>query len=155
MKSAPPAGFRARTLIRIGCLLALGIPAGFALYFLIVVKPDDQSYFPRCQFHSITGLHCPGCGLTRSLHSALNGNIEQAITYNILAPIFFPIVLISMLRSLWSWCWNRKLPAATKPRPLWMRYIPIALAALLIVFGILRNIPVEPFTLLAPHELAP
>ena len=154
MTPASPADSRFRTLIRIGCLLALGIPAGFALYFLIVVKPNDQSYFPRCQFHSITGLHCPGCGLTRSLHSALNGNIEQAITYNILAPILLPFVLLSMLRSLWSWCWNRPLAIATKPRPRWMRYVPIALAALLIGFGILRNLPVYPFTLLAPHELA-
>ena len=155
MKPAPAARPRNRPLIRIGCLIALGIPAGFALYFLIVVKPDDQSYFPRCQFHSITGLHCPGCGLTRALHSALNGEFRQAITYNILAPIFFPIVLISMLRSLWGWCWNRNLPPSTKPRPRWMRYVPIALAALLIGFGILRNIPAYPFTLLAPHELAP
>lgn len=93
--------------------------------------------------------------MTRSLHSALNGDFAQALSYNILAPVILPIFFVSVSRSLWSWVWGRKLVrSATLPRK-WKTYLPIILGAFLVIFFILRNIPVYPLTLLAPHELTP
>ncbi len=144
---------RQRFLIR-GAILAIavvGIAAGVCV--LTVFPPTPDSFYPKCTFHSLTGLHCPGCGLTRSVHSALNGRFAQAFVYNALGVILVPYLVVSVARSLWAWLWD------TPPRPgrrTWVQTkLPWAFAIVLILFWILRNIPVYPFTLLAPHELTP
>jgi heme A synthase len=100
--------------------------------------------------HSVTGLHCPGCGTTRSLHSLLNGHFTQSLAYNPLTLIVLPVVVLALCRSLWSWLWDAPLPRGRRVRP----YLMWALLVVLLLFGVLRNVPYYPFTLLAPHELA-
>lgn len=42
-----------------------------------------------CLFRRLTGIPCPGCGLTRALLCLLRGDIRGALAYNALAiPIF-------------------------------------------------------------------
>src|SRR5580704_8057393 len=82
-------------------LAAAGVAGG--VYVLAVVPPTDDSYYPRCQFHSLTGLQCPGCGITRALNAALNGRIAQALAYNPLAFIIIPVVVWSLAQSLLCW----------------------------------------------------
>lgn len=36
----------------------------------------------ECMFHKFTGLYCPGCGGTRSLHFLLNGDIIRSLLYH-------------------------------------------------------------------------
>jgi len=35
-----------------------------------------------CTFKNLTGLPCPGCGLTRSIVSAVHGNIKESFNYH-------------------------------------------------------------------------
>ena len=128
-------------------LAALGVAAG--VYTLAAVPPTADSYYPRCQLHSMTGLHCPGCGTTRALHAALNGRFAQALSFNGLAFVVLPVVGWSLGRSLWSWACDRPPPPS---RPGYGRWIWV-LGVLLIVYGVARNLPWYPFTLLAPAEL--
>jgi len=135
-----------------------GIATG--LYFVVLHPPTDDSYYPKCTLHSTTGLHCPGCGLTRSVYSTLHGELAQAIAYNLFAPVLIPLMAYGLLRSLWSTAFPTPLAEPGKARPRrrvsWLgRWYPALLAAALILFGVLRNIPVYPLTLLAPHELSP
>lgn len=138
-----------RRLVR-GAIFALVLAGGFVLsYCIAVFPPNDQSFYPRCQLHSLTGLHCPGCGTTRAVHSLLNGQVEQAIAWNPIALIVVPVLAIALIRSLWSWAWER--PAKPMRRsPAW---IAAVIGTILILFGILRNVPIEPFSRLAPHEI--
>lgn len=39
---------------------------------------------PKCLFHTITGMKCPGCGSQRAVHALLNGDIRAAWDYNAL-----------------------------------------------------------------------
>lgn len=138
-----------RRLIR-GTIFVLLIVGGAALAFGVAsYPPNDQSFYPRCQLHSLTGLHCPGCGTTRAVHSLLNGNIEQAIAWNPITLIVVPILAIALIRSLWSWAWERPLKPMYR-NPAWLA---AAICTILILFGILRNVPLEPFSRLAPHEI--
>lgn len=133
-------------------MLLLFAAAGLAggLILLAVEPPTNDSWYPRCQFHSATGLHCPGCGTTRSLHAALNGHVLQSLAYNALAWVVLPIVGIALVRSLWTW--YRNTPAKPhRSSPIW----PWVIGALMLLYGVLRNLPWHPFTLLAPHELGP
>jgi hypothetical protein len=45
------------------------------------VSPEKLAFFP-CPFHSITGIHCPGCGMTRACIAIARGEIGQALQYN-------------------------------------------------------------------------
>lgn len=49
-----------------------------------------------CVFRGITGIPCPGCGLTRSISAAVHGNIEMSLAHHrlgllTLAYIFFQL----------------------------------------------------------------
>lgn len=138
-----------RRLIR-GTIFVLLIVGGSALaYGVAAYPPGEQSFYPRCQLHSLTSLHCPGCGLTRSVHSILNGQVEQALAWNPLALVIVPLLAYLGLRWLWYWAWEKPLPSSYR-YPSWFA---AAIGTILVLFGILRNIPVEPFSRLAPHEI--
>jgi len=118
--------------------------------------PTDDSPYPKCQTYALFGLHCPGCGMTRAAHAVLTGDPAQAVAYNPLAPVVLPFVAVGLGRSIFYWAWGRPRedrPHQARPPSPWGRVWPWAIGITLIVFGVLRNVPVEPFTLLAPHEL--
>lgn len=67
-----------------------------ALTGVILVKiynPEEESFFIPCMLHKLTGIKCPGCGMTRSVHYLVNGNIKQAIWYNLM---LIPIIILVM-----------------------------------------------------------
>lgn len=45
--------------------------------------------FYRCPFKLITGLDCPGCGLTRAFCSILLGDFQAAVMYHPLSLLIF------------------------------------------------------------------
>jgi len=113
-------------------ITALVISAGAILF---VIDPMRMGIFPPCPFHRYTGLWCPGCGTTRALHQLLHGNLAAAFRCNPLAILALPWVGYLAVRD------DHPL---LKPGWQWV------LLGAVVVFGVLRNIPVYPFTLLAP-----
>lgn len=49
----------------------------------------------ECPFLRVTGLPCPGCGLTRACMLLLQGDVHASVRFHAFAPIF--IVLISAM----------------------------------------------------------
>ena len=49
---------------------------------LYVVDPTQYTLTPPCAFRTVTGLACPGCGLTRAAHALLHGEVAQAFSLN-------------------------------------------------------------------------
>jgi len=101
----------------------------------------------RCLFHQLTGLHCPGCGMTRATSALLDLDVMAAIHSNPLGVILFPIALLGV--GLETIGWVRGTTAPWKI-PLG-KYGAKVIAVLVILFFILRNLPWSPFSLLAPH----
>ena len=123
------------------------VVAGFVaiLLGLYFIQPEAVAYFPKCLFFYATGLHCPGCGSARCLHSLLHGDIRQAAAYNSLVLAFFPFLVYAGLRTVHAALKNRPWRI-----PLWsIRLLLFSLVA----YWILRNLNAEPFQLLAPHRL--
>ncbi len=120
--------------------------AGFiVLGVIFFLSPATSRFFPPCLFHQCTGLYCPGCGSTRMIHSLLHGDIRAAFGYNPLLLLCLPLVVICGL----DWV---KLHLTKKPMFAFLKspLLVWSLAVAVIVFAILRNIPAEPFTFLAP-----
>lgn len=139
---------RQRFLVRATLIGFAGLGVAAGLFVLATVPPTASSWYPKCLSNQLFGIHCPGCGTTRALHSLLNAEFGQAIAYNPLALALLPAVLVPIAR--WTWCYLRGRRYRTLVLPTWM--LP-ALVVLIFAYGVVRNIPHHPFTLLAPHEV--
>lgn len=53
-----------------------------------------------CLFRSITGVRCPGCGMTHSFVSFFHGNISAAISFNFLSVIVIPLIFIIAVKQI-------------------------------------------------------
>ena len=118
------------------------IAAGAILLLYFFVEPKN-GILPKCFFHELTGLYCPGCGVQRSFHALLNGHIITAIDYNLLFILFLPLVIYFIL----AFTWGKKYSTSS------FIYKPAFSFTVLIVvvsFWVLRNLPFTPFSWLAP-----
>jgi hypothetical protein len=114
-------------------VLSATLIAGAAvLYFF---NPARFGFYPVCFFYKTTGLLCPGCGTLRAMHQLLHGHFEAAFRFNALIVSALPLAAWGGLRAARERAANR--PALAWIRPAWF-WIGLAV---LIVFGILRNLP--------------
>lgn len=129
---------------RILALTGVGLAAAGALY-VRHFNPTTNGIFPACPFNAITGLYCPGCGLTRGYHQLFNGHILAALDYNPLIVLWTPILVYLGISYFLLGVRGKSLPLYMPSNP-----VLISLLVLLITFWVLRNIPFYPFTILAP-----
>lgn len=115
--------------------------AGLLLYFF--VQPKEGGIFPKCIFHELTGLYCPGCGGQRSLHALLHGNLLAAISYNLLFVLLMPLLVYFVF----VFVTGKKYPGSSF---IYKARFSLSIAIFVVSFWILRNIPVIPFSWLAP-----
>ncbi len=103
--------------------------------------------FPQCPVYKISGMYCPGCGSQRALHAFLNGNLASAFRQNLLATLCYFAFLAEMLLML---------AGRLKWRPsIWLkqtRYAALIILVAVLAFTFFRNIPIYPFTKLAPFH---
>ena len=134
------------TVARLAPIAAGGAIGAAGVYVALADPARAGSRFPICSFHQLTGLWCPGCGLTRGMHELLTGNVVGALGLN----LFVPIVVVAIVGGWWIWL-RRSLG---HPSPQWLaaipRWLPQVAVALVVAYGVLRNVPVAPFTALAP-----
>ncbi len=113
--------------------------------FLYLFPPDVYKFYPPCLFHLLTGLYCPGCGTARALFNLFHGNIARAFHYNPLAVLMVPPL------GFWFLCQFRFAVTGKRWRLPLLRAKFIWLFLFIIcIYWILRNMPMYPFTFLAP-----
>jgi hypothetical protein len=83
-----------------GLLFTLGL-----LRFIFFFKPgamegDMGVKILLCPFRNLTGLPCPGCGLTRAVHLMAHGEFARAMSFHVFAPVFFLGVFLELVNSL-------------------------------------------------------
>ena len=123
------------------------ITAGVLVLAIIYYRfnPAKYSFFPKCPFHSLTGLDCPGCGSQRAFFFLLHGNIADAMRKNLLLVISIPFLLIHFFYRIKSVILQKDYRWAIIYHPL----TPKIIFAIVVVFWIARNIPVHPFSYLS------
>lgn len=98
----------------------------------------------QCLFHEYTGRYCFGCGSGRAVYAALHGQIRESFGFN---PLVWILGIPSGIVLVWEYL-AFTLPEIVKRRVHVPDYLGWAAFWLLIVFGILRNLPC--FSFLAP-----
>jgi uncharacterized protein DUF2752 len=65
-------------------------------------SPADANgqYFTLCGFKAVTGLPCPGCGLTHSFCAIGKGDWREALAFNAVGPPLFLAAILVWLRFL-------------------------------------------------------
>lgn len=138
--SNPPATPAAR-LSAAGGLAALAAGSAAVWYF----DPAKANLFPVCPLYSFTGFACPGCGLTRGFHALFNGDIITALDYNALIPLFvLGFVFVAAILASIAIRGKGLIRLSASPPFL------VATLVMLLTFGVLRNLPFYPLTLLYP-----
>ena len=115
------------------------LPAALVAAVVVVVfmiNPAGNPLLPSCPLHTLTGMYCPGCGSTRALHQLLHGHLVAAFRFNPLMVATLPLLGALVLKR-----------DSLTVRPIWIW----VLLGTVICFGILRNIPQYPFTMLVPQ----
>ena len=140
--SAAPAGRWMRAgVVACGCALAAA-----AVHVAVNDPSAEGARFLPCMFHRTTGLWCPGCGLTRGAHALFQGDVPSALGHN----LFTPLALVGIVLAWGVWAlrsFGRQVRSPIDRMPdTWARVLLVSV----IVYGVLRNIPVAPLTALAP-----
>tara|TARA_R110002073_G_scaffold17446_1_gene65612 strand:- start:5029 stop:5439 length:411 start_codon:yes stop_codon:yes gene_type:complete len=128
------------TFIIIGVLALFGM---LALY--VFWNPTETNIFPSCPVYAATGIYCPGCGSQRAAHKILNGNIVEGIRHNYL------IVLLAMVLLYQGFVYvMNDLLSKNIPNLLHKSKVTFSILIIVILFWVLRNIDLFPFSELAP-----
>ncbi len=122
--------------------VVIGVAAGLVLWRF---DPASHSWYPKCLLHSWTGLHCPGCGTTRAVHSLVQGRLWDAFRFNPLLIAGGPIMALLIIRQRKR---ERKSGIAA-PRLSW------ALVAVVCLYFVARNVPSPTRSWFAPPQQAP
>ena len=123
-------------------VVASAFLGGVVLY---LHNPLGSRFYPPCVFHLFTGFHCPGCGSLRALHQLSQGHLVRALEHNCLLVLVGPILVYYLATQVVLFITGRRLPAFNLPVPgIW------ALLVVVVVYTVARNVPMYPFTWLAP-----
>ncbi|MEO0606121.1 MAG: DUF2752 domain-containing protein [Myxococcota bacterium] len=80
-----------RGLLLMACVAIIGLAA------VLTPSTEAVSVFgvelpALCLWRNVTGLPCPGCGLTRSFTFLAHGHLDAAVRMNVLGPLLFVVV---------------------------------------------------------------
>ena len=111
-------------------LILLGVGMLYALFIKIT------GWKIPCVFHEVTGLHCPGCGITRMCLALIRLDFSLAFQCN---PLIFSLLPVFLLVAVYFLI--RYIRWGTWQTGKWMNVLLVVVVVLLVAFGILRNLP--------------
>jgi Protein of unknown function (DUF2752) len=111
---------------------ATSIGAGAMVFFF---NPSTHGFYPVCMFHSLTGLNCPGCGMTRALYALLHGNLRLALKDNALFVLTLAALVVWGARLVFLKSKNQPATFNVPSKFLWT-FLVVS-----IVFAVVRNLP--------------
>lgn len=114
--------------VRSGELLGLGLV--YALWVRIT------GLAVPCVFHTVTGLLCPGCGVTKMCLALLRLDLSEAWEANTVLFLMLPVLAALGIRMA-----VRYVRVGNTVGPKWEDAVIWVMVALLMIWGIVRNLP--------------
>ncbi len=103
----------------------------------MIWRPPDEPILILCPFRSLTGLLCPGCGMTRAFCALGHGELRRAIHFNALSPFLYLALIavwVGAAASVLNLSRIRNAVLRLKPSP----SFSIAILALVLVWWVVR-----------------
>lgn len=99
-----------------------------------------------CLIYNFTGYYCPGCGAGRACYALLHRQLYQAFRYNPLLILTLPWLMAyyAICGIQWMIYGKERVSVHIPER------IPVVILVIFFIYGVVRNIEVYPFILLAP-----
>lgn len=130
---------------RVLYLMALALaPLACIVLYLFNPAADDDPY-PNCPFLWLTGYYCPGCGSLRAYHQLLRGNADAALGLNPITVLALPAMIYALASA-----WLLGFRGTGLPSPRWRPGAAWGIGALLVVFAIVRNLPLDALEWMRP-----
>ncbi len=117
--------------VKVGFLCLFGVAAGI-LYAVFVLHTGLGI---PCAFHMITGLLCPGCGVTRMLLSLMRGDFAGAWRANAMLMVLSPFLLYILADSVMAY-----VRAGSFRVRRWQEVLLYIMIGMLVVFAAVRNL---------------
>lgn len=117
-------------------LLATVAVASFAV--VGSVSPYQAGRYPLCPTYALLGVYCPACGGLRAAHDLAHLDLAAAWGMNPLVVLAVPVALVGWV--VWTRRAVRAGPGRRVPDAV-RRRSWVAVAVLLVVFTVLRNVP--------------
>jgi Protein of unknown function (DUF2752) len=106
-----------------------------------------MALMPFCLFHKLTGLYCPGCGGRRCIAALGRGEMIEALHNNALLLLGGFFIIFSIWRQIYQeWRADSTRLIDISSRTGWL------IGVIILSFFIFRNIPLWPFSILAPLD---
>lgn len=87
----------------------VGLVLAAVLVLSLVLEPAWVGRQPTvCAVRSVTGVPCPGCGLTRSFVTTAHGDVAGAFAFHPFGPVLFALSLLALLALLWRTVTGRR-----------------------------------------------
>ncbi|TJY34062.1 DUF2752 domain-containing protein [Pontimicrobium aquaticum] len=115
------------------------------LAFYVFWNPSETNMFPKCPVYAVTGIYCPGCGSQRAAHQILNGNLIEGLRHNYLIALLGLVLLYQAFMFIINNVLNKGITNL-----LHQSKVTMSILVIIILFWVLRNINLFPFTELAP-----
>nr|WP_223204607.1 DUF2752 domain-containing protein [Gordonia jinghuaiqii] len=90
-----------------------------------------------CPFAMMTGLPCPGCGLTRSWVSFMHGDVGAAFRFNAFGPLLLVLTAVTVVAALVTLARRRRTPL-TGWRDIVLSPLGAVLLGVWLAYGFLR-----------------
>jgi hypothetical protein len=106
---------------------------------VILMPPEGIAGLDMCWWKRMTGLPCPGCGLTRSGSNLARGDLARATSYHALGPVLMPVIFTFGLLALAPRPWRERCRDWLLPGVALIRVVYLLLIALFVLFGVVRT----------------
>jgi hypothetical protein len=110
--------------------------AGAVLLVSAIFHPETLPKVQACHFYAITGLPCPGCGLTRAFCAISHGQWGAAWGFNPFGFLFY-LATLGVLILPWVWPRQPRLRAWVNERR-WLVWSPLAVGLAMIAYNCYR-----------------
>jgi len=101
-------------------------------------SPPQGPGIALCFHQALTGIPCPGCGLTRSLSCGVRGHFLESLQYHPMGLLILALFLAVALQSLFPRHWRQALASRMESRPVLWNGIYFAFVASFVSFGAAR-----------------
>ena len=88
-----------------------------------------------CIFHAVTGLNCPGCGVSRMGIALLHLDLRAAFLYNRCILILSPVIAVLLFRTAYLYVSGKKKGSLEAKLE---KYTGLALIVILLAWGVNR-----------------